>query len=235
LPDLQVVVTKDGSHTLFVPALNEHYHSTFGAIQESEFIFINTGLRSLLPAQNPTPENRRTETEIHILEVGFGTGLNALLTQIEAAQSNLNVFYTALEAHPLEQDVWSQLNFHKHLLQPDAASAYKQIHLAGWNQQVTISPGFLLHKIHGDLRQFAPGSEQYHLIYFDAFGPDVQPELWTPEIFIGLYNSLKTNGVLVTYSVKGTVVRALKAAGFTTQKLPGPPGKREILRATRPE
>lgn len=235
MPDLQVVVTKDGSQTLFVPELNEHYHSTFGAIQESEFIFINTGLRSILSAQNPTPANRKPEAEIRILEVGFGTGLNALLTQIEAAQSNLTIFYTALEAHPLAQDVWSQLKFHQQLLQPDAASAYEQIHLAVWNRQVTISPGFRLQKIHGDLRQFAPGSEQYQLIYFDAFGPDVQPELWTPEIFSGLYNSLKPHGVLVTYSVKGTVVRALKAAGFTTQKLPGPPGKREILRATRPE
>lgn len=233
MPDLQVVVTGDGSHTLYVPCLREHYHSTFGAIQESQFIFIDTGLKALLSHQRLKTEGGIPETAIHLLEVGFGTGLNALLTQIESSRLGIDVWYTSLEAHPLEQEIWSKLNFHQQLTHAPAAQLYEQLHLAAWNQQVAISPGFSLQKIHGNLEKFNPGSNRYHLVYFDAFGPDVQPEMWSPEIFSTIYHAMKTGGLLLTYSVKGTVVRALKAAGFTIEKLPGPPGKREILRATK--
>jgi tRNA U34 5-methylaminomethyl-2-thiouridine-forming methyltransferase MnmC len=230
--EVRLIVTNDGSHSLFVPELNEHYHSTFGAIQESQFIFINAGFRSLnLPTL--LPRLGEVGRGLCILEIGFGTGLNALLTQIEAEQSGRQVCYTSIEAFPVEQGTWSQMNFAEQLGSTGSKTVFERLHLAPWDQPVAISPHFTLHKIAGRLEDYLPDADQFHLVYFDAFGPEVQPALWTTEIFTMLFNSLKSGGTLVTYSVKGTVVRALKAAGFATEKLPGPPGKRHILRAVK--
>jgi len=228
MPDnLVLIKTDDGSHTLFVPVLNAHYHSSFGAIQESEFIFINTGLRfalSHLSAGLPV---------LNVLEIGFGTGLNALLTQIEAERSGKKITYTAMEPYPLREEIWSQLNYPELLCSADYTSVFRKIHLSDWNRSEDVSSFFTLKKIQAGLETFFPEAEYFHLVYFDAFSQDVQPEMWTVEIFKRIFSGLHPGGILVTYSVKGDVVRAMKAAGFVTEKLSGPPGKRHILRAMK--
>ncbi len=219
-------ITGDGSHTLFVPELNEHYHSTFGAIAESEHIFIKNGLQALPPEVNP----------IKILETGFGTGLNASLTAVEAEKTGKDIIFHSIEAFPVPENVWSRLNYPEEIQSHgngDHHTLFTEIHQAGWDQIVQVAPHFTLLKIHQLLENFTPDENQYHVIYFDAFGPDVQPEMWTEEIFRTLHRSMIQGGILVTYSVKGMVKRALKKAGFKINKVPGPPGKREILVARR--
>jgi len=225
---LVIIKSKDGSHTLFVPELNEHYHSTFGAIQESNFIFIEAGLHQLTQF-NSFP----CEEPLRILEIGFGTGLNALLTQIEAEKLGQPVYYTSIEAFPLPPETWSALNYPHQFCSLDYSSVFHHLHTAEWNKAEPVSSHFTLHKIHCTLEDFLPESNFFSLVYFDAFGPDVQPELWTQDIFQRVSDSMIPGGVLVTYSVKGIVVRALRSAGFRIEKLPGPPGKRHILRATK--
>jgi tRNA U34 5-methylaminomethyl-2-thiouridine-forming methyltransferase MnmC len=228
--DLQVKVTGDGSHTLYVPSLNEHYHSTFGAVTESEHIFIRAGLASL-PAEM---------TQISILEVGFGTGLNAFLACLFAEQNKLSLRYTSLEKYPLPVGMEERLNFSNEMTSRFEANPkfnsliikeiYFSLHRIPWEKWHEITPFFKLLKIEVDLLEFQPAACSYDLVFFDAFGPDVQPEMWTEEVFRRMASGLNPGGMLVTYSTKGTVKRNLKAAGFTIEKLPGPPGKREILR-----
>lgn len=218
-----IETTADGSHTLFVPDLNEHYHSTHGALQESELVFIQNGLQHI-PA---------CIKEINVLEVGFGTGLNALLSVIEAKKQKRKINYVAIEPEPVEKEILEQLNFVSVIGGTEAIGYYKKIQEAGWIYPVILSDYFIINKIQARLEDISLRDEQFHLIYFDAFGPDVQPELWTEKVFAQLYKCLKPEGILVTYSCKGTVKRALKAAGFETEKLPGPAGKREVLRATK--
>ncbi|MFZ4523478.1 MAG: tRNA (5-methylaminomethyl-2-thiouridine)(34)-methyltransferase MnmD [Bacteroidales bacterium] len=211
--------------------MNQHYHSTFGAIQESETVYIDNGLRQIF--KSSYTRDMEEKDCINILEVGFGTGLNALLTFNEATRQNRRVNYTAIEAFPLGENCWRTLNY------PDLADSTEQtkiftmLHLSGWNKIVEISNHFTLHKIHSTLERFVPEPPLFGLVYFDAFGPDVQPELWIEAIFQKISNNMIHGGTLVTYSVKGTVVRALQAAGFSVEKLPGPPGKRHILRAKK--
>jgi tRNA U34 5-methylaminomethyl-2-thiouridine-forming methyltransferase MnmC len=229
--NLQIIRTEDGSDTLFHRELNQHYHSVFGAVQESRHIFIETGL---FPAIDKFPQGNRDETDcLNILEIGFGTGLNALLTLVEAEKRVTRIHYTTIEAFPLEEIFWQTLNYPLFSGSPDYSKVFAHLHKAGWNQTEEISPFFTLHKIHGTLEAFQPPARVFNLVYFDAFGPETQPELWTEQIFRKIYQGLAQDGILVTYSVKGTVVRALKAAGFLNEKLPGPPGKRHILRATK--
>ncbi len=230
--NLQVVVTQDGSHTIFSPEVNQHYHSTFGAIRESQHIFIQAGfLHALKHAENPKKDR---SAGFRILEVGFGTGLNALLTQAEAEKNGIPVHYLALEAFPLGKDLWKTLNYTDFDGYTDLKQVYENLHLAAWNQPIEISPCFVLHKSAVTLEQFLPSSgAAFDLVYFDAFDPEAQPELWTADIFRMLFNELAAGGSLLTYSVKGTIVRAMQSAGFSTEKLPGPPGKRHILRAVK--
>jgi tRNA U34 5-methylaminomethyl-2-thiouridine-forming methyltransferase MnmC len=216
-------MTADGSHTLFHPVLNESYHSTYGAIRESQHVFIEAGFRRIAFEVD----------RINILEVGFGTGLNTLLTQIEAETIGKTVEYTSIEAYPIGEEYWSQLNYPRILCSVDYTRIFENIHFAEWGQLREISRFFLLQKVHAKLEDYIPRPGYYDLVYFDAFSPDVQPELWTFEIFRKLCNSMKTGGILTTYSVKGDVTRALKAAGFRVEKIPGPPGKRQITRATK--
>ena len=215
--------TADGSHTLFVPDLNEHYHSTNGALQESELVFIQNGLHHL-PA---------CIKDINLLEVGFGTGLNALLTVLEAKKQRRKINYVAIEPEPVANDITEVLNYASVIGGTEAAGYFKKIHEAGWVYPAFLSDYFIISKIQARLQDITLRDEQFHLVYFDAFGPEVQPELWTEYVFTKLFKCLKTNGLLVTYSCKGTVKRALKAAGFTIEKLPGPAGKREVLRAMK--
>jgi tRNA U34 5-methylaminomethyl-2-thiouridine-forming methyltransferase MnmC len=222
------VTTGDGSDTLFVKDLNEHYHSTFGAIQESRFIFIETGLAAVF--RNP-PAGK--QSAFHILEAGFGTGLNALLSQIEAERRQTTIDYTAIEAFPLGSETWERLNYPRMTGAAGSSEVFVKIHRAGWNAREKITGHFFLEKMQTSLEQYIPEPECFDLVFFDAFGPEVQPHLWTREIFGHLFQGLRRGGMLVTYSVKGIVVRAMKEAGFDVEKLPGPPGKRHILRALK--
>jgi tRNA U34 5-methylaminomethyl-2-thiouridine-forming methyltransferase MnmC len=214
------LITKDGSSTLFVTELNEHYHSINGAVQESMYIFIGKGYFQL------------KASPAIIFEAGFGTGLNAFLTFLESEKEGREIHYTAIEKYPLEDDFVQLLNYPEKT-DPSKAAVFKAIHKAPWEQDVKLSEHFTLHKMKGDLRIVQLKEANYDLVYFDAFGPAVQPDLWTEEIFRMLFQSMKAGSCLVTYSVRGSVKRALKAAGFCTEKLPGPPGKREITRATK--
>jgi len=217
---LQPVLTEDGSTTLFIPELNEHYHSIHGAIQESMHIFIREGYEQI------------RNFPVCIFEAGFGTGLNAFLTFLVSEKEGRSIHYSAIEKYPLEDHLVRLLNYPEKT-DPAKAEVFQAIHNAPWGQDIRISEHFTLHKIKGDLREVQLLDTTYDLVYFDAFGPAVQPELWTEEIFRMIYQSMKEDSCLVTYSVKGSVTRALKAVGFSLEKLPGPPGKREMTRATK--
>lgn len=216
----KVIITADGSSTIHLPDLDEHYHSKHGAIQEAKHVFIKNGL-SLFKNKN-----------VAILEIGFGTGLNSFITFLEAPKLNLKVDYIGVEAYPVELEEIEKLNYVSQLNAVNFENVFKEIHLKNWDEKHIISESFALTK----RKQFfndINDQNVYNLIYFDAFGARVQPELWTEEIFKKMYNSLQNNGVLVTYSAKGSVRRALQTVGFLVEKLPGPPGKREMLRATK--
>ena len=214
-----IIKTSDGSHTIYVPELNEHYHSIHGAVQESTFIFINNGF-DFCKAE-----------PMSIFEVGFGTGLNALLTAIKSIVGTREVYYTSIEKYPVAENIVNSLNHH-HFTGANGKEIFNSIHSSSWNKSVKICKNFTLKKIKGDLTVKMP-SGRYDLIYFDAFGPDKQPEMWTREMFEGIASITNKNGVFVTYSVKGEVKRNLKASGFDVALLPGPPGKRQILRAIK--
>ncbi|MFH1160303.1 MAG: tRNA (5-methylaminomethyl-2-thiouridine)(34)-methyltransferase MnmD [bacterium] len=217
---VEIYRTLDGSDTVFVSALKEHYHSTFGAIRESRHVFIEHGLLAVEPDVDP----------VLVFEMGFGTGLNALLTCLSTMARGHGLNYTAIELNPLEKEVWQQLNYPSLLPEKEAVEVFRRLHEAPWDIPSKIESGFVLTKLRADIRQYIPCGQDFHVVYYDAFGPDVQPELWSKEIFGRMYGLLKPGGILVTYSCKGDVRRALKAAGFSVEKLPGPPGKREILR-----
>lgn len=212
--------TADGSYTLYVPELDEHYHSVKGALTESQHIFIEMGLK-----HSPAPEPR-------ILEIGLGTGLNAFLTLIAAEEMQRKVHYTGIERYPLAEETLRQLDY-PGIVGKKHEEDYYAIHQAPWEKETNLSPWFTLHKIEGDFTRhtFQKG---YDIIYFDAFAPEKQPEMWEQALFNTLYNVLNEGGILTTYCAKGIVRRMLQTAGFTVERLPGPPGgKREILRATK--
>ena len=260
--------TDDGSATLFVPELNEHYHSTKGARTESQHIFIDMGLKAS-PAATP-----------RVLEIGFGTGLNAWLTLEEAERSRRNIHYTGLELYPLDWQTVKQLGYissdeqltiHRKQTTTDeqftpndeeeqqpAIELFKQLHTSPWEKDVQLTPHFTLRKIETDVNQWITGKKEeskmnstnnnavisqystsntpFNTIYFDAFAPEKQPEMWSQELFNRLYVLLDKDGILTTYCAKGVVRRMLQTAGFTVERLPGPPGgKREILRARKQE
>ncbi|MCX6241123.1 MAG: tRNA (5-methylaminomethyl-2-thiouridine)(34)-methyltransferase MnmD [Bacteroidetes bacterium] len=220
---MQVIITEDSSHTILNTELNETYHSSHGAVQESRHVFIDAGFRQIVKGKDP----------FNVLEIGFGTGLNALLTLIEAEAVKKSVVYSAIEAYPLDQGTWTKLNYPGMLCPGEQTVFFEKIHLAGWGKEEKISSFFSLHKILMKLQDYSPFENHLDLIYFDAFSPAVQPELWTNEIFRKLFIAMKRGGVLTTYSVKGDVIRSMKAAGFIVEKIPGPPGKRQISRATK--
>ncbi|CAN5408791.1 tRNA (5-methylaminomethyl-2-thiouridine)(34)-methyltransferase MnmD [soil metagenome] len=225
----ELIKTADGSHSLYVKDLDEHYHSIHGAIQEALHVFIKTGLQFLV---------EKGKTEIHILEIGFGTGLNALLTLIEAEKLNIKVNYTSLEAFPLEQELIQQLNYVELVStsngdkNQDIQKSFDSIHACDWGKENQLTSHFTLNKIKNTL-QAIQFKKSFDLIYFDAFGPRVQPEMWTEELFSKIFSSVNPNGCLVTYCAQGEVKRTLKKAGFEVETLPGPPRKREMVRGTK--
>lgn len=218
----QIQLTQDGSHTIAIPGSNITYHSTHGAVQESKHVFLHAGLLPLL--QKPG--------KVHVFEMGFGTGLNALLTLQQAINNNRQIHYTTAELYPLATHEYNPLNYCELLRAAELQPYFTAMHEAMWNKDVNIHPLFTLHKIQDSIENmFLP--HKCHLIYYDAFAPGDQPELWTEKIFANMFAMLENNGILVTYSSKGAVRRALQAAGFTVTRLPGPPGKREITRAIK--
>jgi tRNA U34 5-methylaminomethyl-2-thiouridine-forming methyltransferase MnmC len=216
--------TKDGSTTLFVPELNEHYHSINGALQESLHVFIRAGLHHVLPSQ----------PRVRLLEVGFGTGLNALLSLQHVMGQPGAVQYDTLEKYPLTWELIQAMHFEKFILNPELLDYLPQLHQSPWEQAIRVLPNFELRKLQADLETLILPENHYHLIYFDAFAPEKQPALWTDAIFGKLYEALQPGGVLVSYCAKGSFKRSLKAVGFSLEALPGPAGKREMTRARRP-
>lgn len=228
----EVIITADGSSTIHIPEWDEQYHSKHGAIQEAYHVFIKHGLHHFFELYKRQLLKEK-ESAISILEIGFGTGLNALITLLEAENVKQSILYTGVEAYPVSLDEIKQLNYVKQLnTDKNTKQLFKSLHSVNWEEVHPISNYFTLIK----RKQFfsdISDINMYSIIYFDAFGARVQPELWTETIFEIMYKALKPKGVLVTYSAKGSVRRAMQAVGFLVEKLPGPPGKREMLRATK--
>ena len=220
----KIILTEDGSSSLFVEELNEHYHSVHGAVQESLHIFIRAGL------QDEIVRNLQT---INILEIGFGTGLNALLTYFSALETHNKIRYTSIEPYPLTWEEIQLLNYPDFIKNPSASSIFEQIHENSWEEFQEITQHFSLCKHKQSALEIPYPTLCFDLVYFDAFAPNVQPELWSEDLFEKIYQSMKPKSVLVTYSTRGSVKTALKNVGFQLEKLPGPKGKREILRAKK--
>lgn len=214
------MITSDGSTTIHLPDWNEQYHSKHGAIQEAYHVFIKHGLEAI------------HEEEISILEIGFGTGLNCFITFLEAEKLHTSINYVGVEAYPVENKEVVKLNYVSELKANSNQLIFDKLHATSWDEKQEISESFSLTK----RQQFFKDIDDenvFNLIYFDAFGAEHQPELWTVEIFQIMHNALKEKGILVTYSAKGSVRRAMQSVGFLVERLPGPPGKREMLRGTK--
>lgn len=220
---LKIIETADHSSSIYNDLLDETYHSRHGAIQESKHVFIRAGLKPLLE-----------QKALHILELGFGTGLNAWLTAIEAWKSKTEIYYSGVEAFPLQPDIINKLNYNRSTTDPTEKKWFQSLHQAEWNKAVSIHSFFTLTKWATPMEVYSE-KQRFDLVYFDAFAPRIQPELWTFQRFKTIYHQMKRKSVLVTYSCKGDVRRAMLKAGFQVEKIPGPPGKREMLRATKNE
>ena len=216
----EIIQTADGSSTFYVPELKEHYHSTFGAIQESQHVFIKEGLLF------------QEKKNISIFELGFGTGLNALLT-FQNRNNKTNIIYNTIEAYPISNAEITQINYLERInADNNIANAFSEMHDCEWGKQISLDSHFRFCKYLGKIHEFEM-TDFYDVIYFDAFAPEVQPKLWEPAIIKKMYNALNIGGVMVTYCAKGQVRRDMKNAGFTVERIPGPPGKREMLRAIK--
>lgn len=217
----EIIITEDGSTSIFIPELDETYHSKFGAIQEAKHVFIKNGIDLF-----------EDNSEISILEIGFGTGLNAIITLLEAEKRNLKINYVGVEAYPIVLEEIAQLNYVEQLEVPQKKVDFEKMHASNWEEKIVINSNFALTK---KKQSFANISDVnvFDLIYFDAFGFTVQPELWNEEIFEIMYKSLKNRGILTTYACRTSIKKAMQHVGFQTLKLPGAPGKREMLRALK--
>ena len=224
----KIIITEDGSTTIHIPEWNEQYHSTHGAIQETQHVYIKNGLHYFIQENN----SENISENISILEIGFGTGLNAFMTLLEAEELNIKISYKGVEAFPVSTEELKQLNYVEQLKVPIKATIFNKLHTISWEEEQLITNWFQLNKEQKDFSEINE-KNTFNIIYFDAFGAEIQPELWTEEIFKNMYDALKTNGILVTYAAKGSVKRALRNVGFTLKRLQGPPGKRHMLRATK--
>ena len=213
----EILVTSDGSTTIHLPELDEQYHSKNGSINETYHVFINSGLKLV------------SSEKVAILEIGFGTGLNCFITYLEGEKA---IDYVGVEAYPVTAEEVEKMNFISVLKAEKERAIFDKMHTVSWEEKHQITDGFSLLK-RKQLFENIVDEDAFDLIYFDAFGARVQPELWSEEIFRKMFTALKENGILVTYSAKGSVRRAMLAVGFTVERLPGPPGKREMLRAIK--
>ncbi|MBZ0167065.1 MAG: tRNA (5-methylaminomethyl-2-thiouridine)(34)-methyltransferase MnmD [Candidatus Omnitrophica bacterium] len=216
-----VILTQDGSSTLYSAKYQDHYHSTYGALRESRHVFIDAGLRYC----------QSYLMTVSILEIGLGTGLNVMLTGLQREGTRID--YTVIEPEPVAPELLLRLNYVQQLGGEDHRPLFERIHDSPWNTPVSLETDFTLTKFAQTVQEFnSPG--QFDLIYFDAFSPSVQPEVWTEDVFKRLFGMCRPRAVLVTYSSKGAVRRAMAMAGFKVEKLPGPLGKREMVRAQKP-
>jgi len=215
----KVIRTADGSDSVALENAAETFHSQFGALTESVHIFINAGLK----------EAQKVYRRVNILEVGFGTGLNALLTLRYSAENDLEVCYKAIEPYPLPPDIYMQLNYPQ--LTGCDETTFIRLHQGAVNKETRFSEKFSLSLTNETVQSIIMPEDFYHLVFFDAFNPDLEPDMWQADVFGRLYQAMKKNSILVTYSAKGSVRRAMTYTGFQVEKLPGPPGKRDITRA----
>lgn len=218
---LEIITTSDGSHTLRNSELNETYHSVHGAMRESLHVFIHCGLAYCI-------EKHRLK-DVSVLEVGFGTGLNALLALQYAVRNEVKIHYTSLEPFPLTEEFWSQLNYTEGAAEREQ---FRALHQAPWDEVVSVTPDFSLLKIKSSL-QDVHLDRSHDVVFFDAFAPGKQPELWSLEALTKVITHLRQGGIFVTYSAKGQLKRDLKSLGLVVETLPGPPGKKEMVRAGR--
>jgi tRNA U34 5-methylaminomethyl-2-thiouridine-forming methyltransferase MnmC len=217
--DIEIIETKDGSHTLYSKQFDEIYHSRHGAVSESEHVFIHAGLDAL------------EKKEINVFEVGLGTGLNALLSWIYTESRVISIRYDSVELYPVPIELTSKINYATKLENEDK---FRQIHLANWGELIDLSPQFSFKKIHASVLEIIYPLPSVDVIFFDAFSPEKQPEMWAVEVFKKMHDMLLPGGILVTYCSKSSVRRNMMEAGFIITKLPGPHGKREMVRATKP-
>lgn len=217
----RLINTADGSKTLFIPAMDEQYHSVNGALTESDYVFLQQGYRAH-PSASPA-----------VFEVGFGTGLNALVTALEANKSKRKTRFVSIEKYPVTPEEIQALDYGS-LFSEEAVRLFQEIHRAEWNKEVPVSDHFSLLKIHADLTEYDFTEEQkFDVVYFDAFGPDKQPNMWQNDIFLKIHHACRQDAIFVTYSAKGEIRRKLAACGFSMERLPGPPGKRQMLRGRK--
>jgi tRNA U34 5-methylaminomethyl-2-thiouridine-forming methyltransferase MnmC len=222
MPDeIQIITTGDGSHSLLNTTLNETYHSVHGAKRESIHVFIKHGLEFFL--------ERSPQDVVNIFEVGFGTGLNALLTATFAEEKKQKFSYTSIEAFPLSAEIWSKLNYTN---SEEDRILFNKLHSSAWESENTITDFFEVRKLNMTLQEIA-FKENFDVVYFDAFAPSKQPEIWKISVLQKVYEALKVNGVFVTYCAKGQLKRDLKTLGFLVETLAGPPGKKEMVRALK--
>jgi tRNA U34 5-methylaminomethyl-2-thiouridine-forming methyltransferase MnmC len=219
--ETELIETSDGSHTLKLKGIDEQYHSTKGALQESRHVFLNAGFMAMDSSITP----------VRILEVGFGTGLNALITARNAIINKKQVFYEAMEPYPVAPEVILRLNYYNFFEERWMEDIFKDIHTTYTESFKNIHDHFFMRVKREKIQSAILPANHFNLVYFDAFGPDTQPEMWTQDVFELISNSMMTGAVLVTYCSKGSVRRAMQAAGLEVHKIPGPPGKREISRA----
>ncbi|MDR1197958.1 MAG: tRNA (5-methylaminomethyl-2-thiouridine)(34)-methyltransferase MnmD [Prevotellaceae bacterium] len=219
--NIHIVETLDGSHTLKSADIGEHYHSVNGAVQESMHVFIKNGFHSV------------DKSRLSIFEAGFGTGLNAMLTFHEAEKCNKLIDYTTLELYPVDENIFLKLNYAE-ILNIDSGKYFLPLHTCEWNRNIELSKNFLFKKINTDLNEYAD-NKLFDIIYFDAFSPEKQAELWTETVFKKMFSILNTGGILVTYSSKGEVKRNLRSAGFTVMRLQGAAGKHHMIQAIKNE
>jgi tRNA U34 5-methylaminomethyl-2-thiouridine-forming methyltransferase MnmC len=215
---VEIIETNDGSHTLFAPQFDDIYHSRHGALAESEHIFIQNGLT-----------NCKAQV-VNIFEVGFGTGLNALLSQIYAESKNISINYHSIELYPVSEDIISKINYPQWIGSRDK---FEKLHIAKWGENVILSSHFSIHKIHASILDVVLQLSDIDVIFFDAFSPEKQPEIWTKEVFAKMFEILAIRGILVTYCSKSYVRRNMEQVGFQITKLPGPHGKRDMVLAEK--
>ncbi|HPB02896.1 MAG TPA: tRNA (5-methylaminomethyl-2-thiouridine)(34)-methyltransferase MnmD, partial [Bacteroidales bacterium] len=219
----KLIITEDGSHTLFIPELNEHYHSIHGAVAESRHVFIEAGLKPKII------ENKK----LNVLEVGLGTGLNAALALVAAEENQIQLNYFAVEPFPISAEDMMQLNYSKVSESTRMNEVIPAIHAASRDNAVHISPYFVFNYFEKRIQNIEFENDFFDVVFFDAFSPGVQPEMWTMDVFQKIAAAMKPGAVLVTYVAKGEVRRTMKACGLSIEKLPGFGGKREMTRATK--